>query len=504
MRYNLDINVWQLEVRALKWGDQPYSLTETEQRALAAVAEAETIAMNPEPLWPGWEFTALPLALTAPDRQGYFLVHPGCLYPEGAKEIAEDILFVSELDLPPDQRAVVQRLGDKRIAWLPLRWVGSSRSELQEFITRICRLSFLAFFNDRVRASGSDIWDSVDDDDDDIDYERPDDIAACHALARIEAAVLADCLEERSMGELSQLMRAFCLVRRERRIYYSDADTVAEWDHEREAGMGLYMECLVLMRASSQIQKCHPVLTATSGLVHWRDARPLLRARLRGLRSSALASEFGLRKRLPYLALGMALLLDKVNPKWHEKAYRVPLERLIEEQVLYDGKEDDDATLAAVLKKYEFARKLEEERSRLRLLRQRKKKVEQHIWQSSGTLLTVDVSELPLQKRKHSDSKEEIINDHLRVHEGDSLFIAGSTRLEFSNTLVLEDREHWLLQTRTAVKNLQLVTDKGVHHSTRKAAFEEGFELELPEVRIRAQRGYVQMIQGGLYIKIER
>ena len=485
----------------MKQADQPYSLTETELRALASLAEAERVVSEQEPNWPGWRFADMPIALTSPHRRGYYLVYHGDLQPEAAEEVAEGVLFVPDDELPPDNRAVVFPLQQRPVGWIPLRWVGRTSSELQEFILRVCRLSFAAYFQERLQSqpnTGPDV------DEDDGPAVHPEDTAICHALSRLEAVLLAESMEEQSLSELTRLAKAFCLVRRERRVHYSESQMDREIQIEWDRGLGLYIECQILQQAAARRQKCHPILTTVTGMVYWKDARPLLRARLRGLRLSALASDYGLRKRLPYLALGEALLLDRMNPDWKSDAGYVPMEFLLERQFQYSGEQEDDELLRQVYEKHDLATKLEEESARLRVLRKRRQKIEQQILQSPGTLLTVDVSSLALKKVEQSQSKEEMVNEHLCLHEGDIIFHAGETRLEFQNCLVLEDREHWLLQIRTPYRELQLLTERGIHRTNRKAAFQDGFELELPGIRIQARQGYVQAVEGGLYIKIER
>jgi hypothetical protein len=328
----------------------------------------------------------------------------------------------------------------------------------------------------------------------------PTDDPTASALATVEGRLLIE-----GLGD-APVERALALVRRERRAPLEDEALEYERQVELMEGLPAY----VGLRAAEALRA---VGSGPGGAGSGApggdpaagppgDAEQASPASLEALRRRLLwLGRLPLRRRLEASGAAVALLLDRLDPGWKEAwAAGTTLDQLLERHVTFDGGDGDEAALTVAQARHGFAELLAAERDRSDEARRAREALVEQILRGEGSLVVVDVSSLG-GGSVDAAQPGEAVNAGLRVYRGPVSVHYPAARLRFSGPAVAEDRRAGLFQVR--VPGRLRVTGDGRDEVTGPAAFTSGLEVDLPGLSIRARRGLVRPLDGGLYIKLE-
>lgn len=472
--------------------------TVLERRALACLDEAFHLAARVQP-WPGWDLRRGAFALYRRDGSMFLCGH-GRL-PRRAVPVAwpasPERLPVFYVKGQPrnltDACATLLYLG-RFTAFVPLEWVGADVGDAAEMVALLWQEGFHAF----QRAAGRvDVP---------VAMPYPEDSPVNNALGNIEGRLLLDALRAPD-EELGAFRRAFALIRRERRAQLDDDVVDYERFTEFYEGLSTYAACRALEAVAEEGYRPHASFSLWVGddEGYRRAALDLKASRLAALLTVNRQGQGAGRRRFFVTGMGIAYFLDRCDPHWKEKVQRpgVWLDDVLEAGVPFDGGEGDDRLIAEVEFRYDYVKRLEEERVHARELRRRKREILAGVLGGEGTLVIIDVSQLRLTDTRLDHHRVETINERVQVHTGSAFFQYGPTTLYFHGVPVVEDRTNGLLEVRLPHR-LRMVGDDVPLRLVRPAEFTDGFELNAGGIRVRARRGYVQPIDGAIYIKILR
>ncbi len=469
-----------------------------ERRALACLDEAYHLAGQVRP-WPGWDLRGGSLALFRRDG-GMFLCGHDRL-PRRAVPVA----WPDSPQRPPlfylkgqprnltDTCATLVYLG-RFTAFVPLETVGRDAGDAVEMVALIWQEAFHAFQRALRRVDVP------------VAVPYPEDSPVNNALGNVEGRLLLDALRA-PQEELAAHRRALALIRRERRAQLDDDLVEYERFTEFYEGLATYVACRALEVAGQEGYRPHPAVSlwVAEEAEYRRAALDLRAARLAGLLTVNRRGQGANRRRFFLTGMGLAYFLDRLDPEWKEKVQRpgVGLDEVLEAGVPFDGGEGDDRVIAETECRYDYVRRLEEERAHARELRRRKREILAEALGAEGTLLVIDVSQLRLTETRLDHDRVETINERVRVHTGSAFFQYGPTTLYFHGVPVVEDRVNGLLEVRLPHR-LRMLGDEVPLRLLRPAEFTDGFELNAGGIRVRARRGYIQPADGAIYLKIVR
>lgn len=297
---------------------------------------AATYRLNRHEIWPEYDFDAIPILLMMPDGSGVLWQYQGHP-PRGFRPLTG----WPGVYMPEDHQLITpywpgsQAFRKISISGLPMMAIalesviggGKSMSAVDSFFLAFHE-AFHIFYQleqgwggwfDTTRGSGSEPFHSVDD----------------YVMATIEQRVLADALEVEALDLVRDKLRTFAWLRAARVAAQPAATTVLEDKFEIIEGLADYVSGRVLAR--------HPELR--TGIARSRQGL------LAYLRSPA--DPRATRGRAYHTGEAMALLLDRLDPRWKAALPdRRSLWRLLAE-VCEAVERPDPATMAAIWQTYQ-------------------------------------------------------------------------------------------------------------------------------------------------------
>lgn len=272
------------------------------------------------------------------------------------------------------------------------------------------------------------------------------------ALGELEDRALADALASQPL-RLPRALTTLCLVRRERRGPLPDEAIAAEQAAEVWDGLPAYV-------AGQQPAS--------------RSAR---------------------------IGLGLAQLLDRVDPGWQVVwgAGRDSLDQALERFVAFDGGSGDEALMQDAQYRHDYAGLLVAAQKRLAAERTARKALVDRILRGDGSLLVVDTSALG-EGFVEAATPGQRVNAGLSVWDGAVAFRFRGAEVFFDGVPVARDRRAGLLQAR--VRGRLHMSGDGADLE-EPAEFTERLEMDLPGVTVRARHGWVRPLDEGLYVKLE-
>ncbi len=292
------------------------------------------------------------------------------------------------------------------------------------------------------------------------------------------------------------LARAFALARRER--YGEMAAPLVAYERRMEVWEGLSR--FVEISMFKLIAACE------------QDTEPAVRAR------RLVATRFGLltqlnqrgwgasRRRFYHSGMALGFMLNDVVPAWRELVAEegLPLDRILESVVQFDGGNEDERILEAARQYYGYFERIEDERSWTRDVDGRRRELLAGILEGEGTRLTLDVSALEERTSWYDANTVERIGESVLVHVRPGVFTYGDggTFVEFRGLSLIEDKRAKLLHANLPGPQPVMFGDDESLPMIKGAEFTEGLDVELGGLKIRARRGTVQRDGRVLFIKL--
>lgn len=479
--------------------NQWYCPVGPEQRALSCLAEAWHLAQHLPDAWLGWDLRQTALALYMRDGHFFLAGHPRP--PAPAREVfwpvgcdGPTVYRLSGLPREVAGGAQVISYAGVPTAFIPLEVAGQGLEEAIQFVLLIWQEGFRPHLQARARALEAAAT---------VHY--PSDLPVNNALGNIEGQLLLEVFHETAAARVRQLGLAFALIRRERRGLLEDAWVGLEQAQEFRNGLASYVAFRALTLAADPDYEPCPAFRRVVGDEYTAAAADLRARRLASLESLHRRGQGLARHRFVHSGMGLALLLDQVQPGWKGRlGVGVTLDVLLEEQLTFDGGAGDDSIIAETEFRYDYVKRLEAEREHTRYVQRRKQELVENVLQGQGTLFIFDVSGLEPTFTKWDLEKVEEVNERLKVHNGAAIFQFGHTTLSFSGLPVVEDRISGLLEVCIPHDRLKMTGDASTFALLKPAEFTEGFELKVGGVRVSAQQGIIKPVEGAIYVKIRR
>ncbi len=471
---------------------------------LACLAEAWHIARGLE-IWPGWDLRKTPLALLKENGEMFLAGHPRP--GEGAREVFwpagttgpavfHTILDQSDKKGTPGQAGAsvgVTVLDGTPTVMVPLSLAGEAPEETVSMITFIWEECFRAYLiaNGNTKASPSvDLY--------------PIDNPVNNALGNLEGRLLSFIRNADGSKDPARRALEFALIRRERRGLLEDETIAYERECELLDGLPFYVSTVVLDYLGSGLHEPCPAFQRLASFDYTGVARSLCSARFSALEQVNHRGLGARRERFKYTGMGVAFLLDRINPRWKNRILDpgLTLDYLLEENLTFDGGSGDDSVIARAQFELDYVKNLEEERRWSKSMREKNQAVLQEILAGDGLRLIFDVSQLTLTMASFEDEHIQILNDELKLHVGPVSFHYGHTTLSFNGLPVVEDRRSGLLQVCLPIKRFRVEGDGSRLPIIRPARFTEGLDLNLGKVQVKAHEGTIQPVDGAIYIRI--
>lgn len=406
--------------------------------------------------WPGWGLRRLPLALVLPLGGGVFVAgHPD----------------PGETAVPVDPGSWEAVLGP--VAWQPGSPGGGLAGPSVTSLELRGLPTVFAVPGSGVRGLGPLLWAEafrlflrrrLHRVEPRLQSDYPLDDPVVSALATIEGRLLRTGSEAYGVA----------LVRRERRAAL--ADDVVAYEQAVEVGAGL--PAYVAHRVSLELGgDPHPAWAALGEL---------------GVLSPQRRLEAG--------GLGLALLLDTVDPRWKQDFSGHSLDRSLESGVTFAGAEVDDGLLADIQGRFGYPVLLAAARDRVDQARAARRALVETILSGPGSLLSFHVGLLGAGELD-PDGAGEFVHRNLVVYRDGVRFRYPTAELVFDDVPVAYDRRAGLLQARVPGR-VRLEGDGFDLEPTEAAEFTSGFELEVRGLRVRATHGRLRSTDGGLYVEL--
>ncbi len=466
-----------------------YRPTEREERILACLLEAIALGRKNEGIWPGWTLGRDPLALYWPPEGPFFLFGFSPSPPGGMRVVRAPVFYFPRLPAALPGGVAHMEFGGRLCAFLPCDAV-KTLEEAVEFISFLWEESFRLHRRRKVRAQ--------------LLVPYPADLPVNNALGNIEGQILLEGCRNGEDFDLRYLASAFSLIRRERRSLL--AEELIAYEQSREAGDGLaaYVGYRVLEIMSQPGYVPTSTFRRLFGWQRGEPARKLTADRLNMLGSINRMGNGAVRKRFFYSGMGIALLLDRLDPRWKEELEKGSnLDQLLEKHVSFDGGAGDDRLITEVECRYGYVKMLSEERKASRESRRRRRELFQSLYRREGMFLILDLGELERLGEEWDPERAEVVNERLCIHTGRAFFNYGTAAVSFSGEIpFLEDRSQGLFEISLPHRRFRITGDDQVLRLPRPATFTEGLELDLGSVKLSATRGYIYPLSDMLYIKI--
>ncbi|MCL6580222.1 MAG: hypothetical protein K6U08_01180 [Firmicutes bacterium] len=505
-------------------------------RALLCVAEARYLTgrlaatHGPEYLWPGFDFSLVPLVFFEGSHVTVLAQHP------------DPPAEFRPLDLPlPGLEGVPLHYHVGELPWLPAAApvpVGGRVAAVLPFgvfredavpevlVAGLVHEAFHA--HERWHGRGAPDLSRLS--------RYPELSPTNNALGNLEGLILYDFLaprltapagrsagapaEEPGSGpagdpaETERVAYDFSLIRRERRGPLEDDIIEYESSLERAEGVARYVEVKSLLGAMDGYHPGRAFVTLT-GRDHYTHAPDLLRDQLERLRGINLRAAGAAWWRFFLSGMALALFADFADTDWKKKVMAgKPLDAVIEERVVYDGGAGDERAIEALKERYGYDARLDSEREHARQEKKRKQALLATLLRGAGTRITFDLSALITEETWWESGRfvlvwdpatVEVVTQNVRIHRHGLRFAGFGTEVCVTGLPVVEDLKHRLLHVSVPeVGRLSFQGDGRRCAMHRPAWFEEGLELRLPGVLARAKSGLVQNTGETLYIKILR
>ncbi|MDI3298622.1 MAG: hypothetical protein QJR08_05580 [Bacillota bacterium] len=469
-----------------------------QERALTAWLEAVRIDEAGEPLWPGWRMRNSAVGFYTADGECVLVGHrnpPAGAHPVflRGERVIGPVGYTVEAPARVKGGAAILPYRNQRTAFLPVEWSGEGNQDLESFVFLVIHQAFHAWAGrlgvsvNPVQLEGSAAY--------------PVDDAANNALGNLEGLLLADAVQGVQGMPLERWARAFALVRRERRAWMEDETVAYEQAMELREGPAGYVEWKAMerVRQGYEPSAVFREITGQAGYLHVAE---LQLKRLEEMRRINYLGRGALRRRFTYSGLGMALVLERLEPGWPGRILPggPSLDDLLEEHVTFDGGDGDEALLRQVETRYDYDHRLLAEHDAADLRRQRKQELVDLVLRAPGTLLIFDVSRLRLLSATPPTEGE-------RIHEGLTLYTRSASfrfdgaRLEVSGRPLVHDLRAGLLEVNVSGR-VRLFGDEEELPPGRPALFEEGLLLRVDGLEVEAARGTVQSSGEALYIRL--
>lgn|GEM_PF-6519131 len=468
-----------------------YRPTEREEKVLACLHEAIALGRKSEGLWPGWSLGRDPLGLYWPPEGPFFLFgFSSPPLPGGMKVVRAPVFHFLRLPSPLPGGVAHMELGGRMCAFVPCDGV-ETLEEAVEFVALLWQEAFRLHRRKRARHPH-------------LLVPYPADLPVNNALGNIEGQILMEGCRNRDQSDLRRLASAFSLIRRERRSLLDDELIAYEQSREQGDGLATYIGYRVLEILG---QPGYVPTSTFRRFFGWREgepARKLAAGYLDALGGINRMGNGAVRKRFFYSGLGIALLLDRLDPGWKEELERgCHLDQLLERHVSFDGGPGDDRLIAEMECRYGYVNMLSEERKASRESRRKKMELFQSLYRREGIFLILDLGDLERVEEHWDPDRAEVINERLCIHTGRASFTYGTVQVSFSgDPPFLEDRSQGLFEISLPHRRFRITGDEQVLRIPRPATFTEGLELDLGSVRLVAHRGYIYPLSDALYIKV--
>ncbi len=512
--------------------DQGVELRPAHVRAFLCLAEARHLTVSlaeayaPGFLWPGFDFSAVPVVFFRGAHEAFLVQHPDPpsefhLLPVPVPGLEKVPIYYHRGTLPYLPAVGAVDIGGRAAATLPLS-VFRPQEPPEALVAGLVHEAFHAFEfglgRSRVDLSMLSSY--------------PELSATNNALGNLEARILYDYLDARyghgrpgaggvgpnSAAAAPTAERAafeFSLVRRERRGPLDDDVIDYERDLERGEGLARYVLVRTLLGARLGSYVPSKAFAILAGREAYSRAGELVAGHLARLPDLNIKAAGAAWWRFFHTGMALALFADFVDEEWKRKVVGgQPLDAVIEQKATFDGGTADERAIEFIKQRYGYDALLDAEREFGRSERRRKERLLASLLGGPGTRVTFDVSSL-VPDETYLDSGRfavvwdpasvETVTRNVRIHKRGLRFAGFGTDLRFGELPVVEDLKNRLFHV--SVPNAGRLDMQGDGQSCsldKPAQFEDGLEVVLPGVVAKARSGYVRNSGGTLYIKITR